>query len=224
MPTEPGLTVSELFYSLQGESTHAGLPCVFIRLTGCNLRCSYCDARYTYEEAGRVQPLSEILAFVERYPGAMVEITGGEPLLQANAITLMQLLRDQGRTVLLETNGSLDLSPVPDGVITIMDVKCPGSGMESATRFENFALLKPEDEIKFVLCSRRDYEWAVAALRGHSLIDPLSGRARHPLLFSPVPGCLSAAELAAWILEDTLPVRLQLQLHKILWPGSERGV
>ena len=224
MPTELGLTVSELFFSLQGESTYAGLPCVFIRLAGCNLRCCYCDARYSYEEAGHSQPLSEILAFVERYPGAIVEITGGEPLLQANAISLMQLLLDRGRTVLLETNGSLDLSPVPAGVITIMDVKCPGSGLPNATRLENFAVLRPHDEVKFVLCSRQDYEWAVAAISRHRLIDPLSGKAKHPLLFSPVPGHLTPAELAAWMIEDNLPVRLQLQLHKLLWPSLDRGV
>ncbi len=224
MPAEPGLTVSELFFSLQGESTYAGLPCVFIRLAGCNLRCCYCDARYTYEEAGHRESLAGILAFVERYPGALVEITGGEPLLQADAIPLMELLLAQGRTVLLETNGSLDLSSVPAGVITIMDVKCPGSGLQNATRLTNFALLKPQDEIKFVLCSRTDYEWAVSALRRHHLLDPLNGLAKHPLLFSPVPGRLPPAELAAWILEDNLPVRLQLQLHKILWPGTDRGV
>lgn len=224
MPTERKLTVSELFFSLQGESTYAGLPCVFIRLAGCNLRCRYCDARYTYEEPGTERSLAEILTFVDRYPGAMVEITGGEPLLQANAIPLMHSLVDLGRTVLLETNGSLDLARVPAGVVTIMDVKCPGSGLDHPTRLANFALLKPQDEIKFVLCSRQDYDWAVALLAGHDLLDPTTGRAKHQLLFSPVPGVLDPAALAAWIMHDNLPVRLQLQLHKILWPTSERGV
>ncbi len=224
MPTELKLTVSEVFFSLQGESTYAGLPCVFIRLAGCNLRCSYCDARYTYEEAGTEQSLPEILAFVDRYPGAIVEITGGEPLLQANVIPLMQSLLNRGRTVLLETNGSLDISRVPAGVVTIMDVKCPGAGQDNTTRLDNFAVLKAPDEIKFVLCSRQDYDWAIAVLTKYHLIDPKTGRARHPLLFSPVPGQLHPAELAAWILHDNLPVRLQLQLHKILWPANERGV
>lgn len=224
MPTEIELVVSELFFSLQGESTYAGLPCVFIRLAGCNLRCRYCDAAYTFDEAGSSQPLSALLAFAERYPCALIEITGGEPLLQRGVIPLMQALVDQGRTVLLETNGTLDLSPVPAGVITVMDVKCPGSGMEQAGRTENMALLKPNDEVKFVLCSRQDYEWAKAFITKHRLIDSKSGRARHPLLFSPVPNQLPPAELAAWMIQDNLPVRLQLQLHKILWPESDRGV
>lgn len=218
------LTTSELFFSLQGESTYAGLPCVFIRLSGCNLRCRYCDARYTHEEPGRDLSLADILAHAARYPGAMVEITGGEPLLQANTVPLMHLLLAEGRTVLLETNGSLDLAPVPAGVITVMDVKCPGSGMEHATRLDNLALLTPRDEIKFVLCSRADYDWALAFLAAHQLIDPASSAARRQLLFSPVPGRLAPTDLAAWILQDQLPVRLQLQLHKILWPAVERGV
>lgn len=233
MPTEPDplhaetektLTVSELFFSLQGESTYAGLPCVFIRLAGCNLRCRYCDARYTYEEAGRTQSFGEILAFVDRYPGAIVEITGGEPLLQANAIPLMQALVSKHRTVLLETNGSLDLTQIPAAVITIMDVKCPGSGMASANRLENLATLKGHDEIKFVLCDRDDYDWAVTCLRQHDLLAPKPGQVTRPILFSPIPGQLPPADLAAWILHDRLPVRLQLQLHKILWPGIERGM
>jgi len=224
VPPEAGLSVSELFFSLQGESTHAGLPCLFIRLAGCNLRCRYCDAAYTYNEGGQEYTIGNLLAFVDRTPGAMVEVTGGEPLLQKNCIPLLQALVDRGRTVLLETNGSLDLSPVPSGVVTIMDVKCPGSGMEQALRLENFALLKREDEIKFVLSSRDDYDWAKACIREHRLIDPASGQARHPLLFSPVTGALPPAELAAWLLHDNLPIRLQLQLHKLLWPASARGV
>ena len=139
---EQNLTISELFFSLQGESTYAGLPCVFIRLTGCNLRCRFCDARYTYEETGRTQSLTDLVAFADGYPGAIVEITGGEPLLQANVIPLMQRLVAKGRTVLLETNGSLDLSQIPEEVITIMDVKCPGSGMDHSNRLDNLATLK----------------------------------------------------------------------------------
>lgn len=224
MPAEAGLSISELFFSLQGESTYAGLPCLFIRLAGCNLRCRYCDAAYTYGEQGEEHSLSSLMAFVNRTPGAMVEVTGGEPLLQAGCIPLLQALVDQGRTVLLETNGSQDLSPVPNGVVTIMDVKCPGSGMEHSLRAENFALLRRTDEIKFVLSSRHDYDWAIALIRAHRLLDPASGQARHPLLFSPVAGLLPPAELAAWMLQDNLPIRLQLQLHKLLWPATDRGV
>jgi 7-carboxy-7-deazaguanine synthase len=224
VPPEDGLAISELFFSLQGESTYVGLPCLFIRLTGCNLRCRYCDASYTYTEEGETYTIASLLAFVDRHPGAMVEVTGGEPLVQKNCIPLLQALTNQGRTVLLETNGSLDLAAVPKGVITIMDVKCPGSGMEHALRRENFALLKDEDEIKFVLTSRLDYEWALAIIREHRLIDSVTGRARHPLLFSPVTEALPPAELAAWLISDNLPIRLQLQLHKLLWPATTRGV
>ncbi|MDD5760185.1 MAG: radical SAM protein [Desulfobulbaceae bacterium] len=224
MPTEQSLALSELFFSLQGESTYAGLPCVFIRLAGCNLRCRYCDARYTYEEIGGNKSLSEIIAFVDLYPEAIVEITGGEPMLQENVIPLMQRLVDQKRTVLLETNGSIDLSSVPDGVTIIIDVKCPDSGMAHANRLENLTTLNKSAEIKFVLCSRKDYDWAVACAKAHNLIDCRNGRALRPVLFSPVSGYLPPAELAAWILQDKLAVRLQLQLHKILWPESDRGV
>lgn len=220
----PNLEISEIFFSLQGESTYAGLPCVFIRLTGCNLRCRYCDARYTYEEIGSRQSIPEILAYTERYPKAIVEITGGEPLLQENIFPLLQSLVDKKRTVLLETNGSLDLVKIPPEVITIMDVKCPGSGMESNNRLENIAALRGHDEIKFVLCGRDDYDWAVSHLKKHRLIGPATAHVSNPILFSPVPGQLSPGDLAAWILDDQLPVRLQLQLHKILWPATERGV
>ena len=222
MPTDLTLQVSECFVSLQGESTYAGLPCVFIRLAGCNLRCHYCDARYTFEEVGQRQSLAELLAPVEHHPQAIVEVTGGEPLLQANLIPLLQGLVNLGRTVLLETNGSLDLAPIPAGVTTILDIKCPGSGMAEANRLENLALLKPEDEIKFVLTNRADYQWAVAFLKQQRLIERSNGR--NPILFSAVANQLPPADLAAWILADELPVRLQLQLHKILWPGIGRGV
>lgn len=223
MLTDPALTVSELFYSIQGESTYAGLPCVFIRLAGCNLRCDYCDARYTYNEAGQNTGLSKIMAFVNQYPGAMVEITGGEPLLQDNVIPLMETLVAEQRLVLLETNGSLDISKVPSGVTVIMDIKCPGSGMPESLRPENLTALKEGDEIKFVLTSRQDYDWAVAFIKDHALTFPSNEQAPRSLLFSPVPGKLPPAQLAAWILHDQLPVRLQIQLHKILWPENDRG-
>lgn len=219
MPTEAALEISELFYSIQGESTYAGLPCVFIRLSGCNLRCSYCDSTYTFNEAGQKVSLSDILIFTNKYPQALVELTGGEPLLQQNSIALMAELISRGRRVLLETNGSLDLSPVPAGVIKIMDLKCPGSGMCDQMLMANLALLKQGDEIKFVLSSRSDYEWAKDIIKQYDLDK--SGAA---LLFSAVEDKLRHADLADWILKDQLMVRQQLQLHKIIWPNVERGV
>lgn len=225
MPTDPCLAISELFFSIQGESTHAGLPCLFIRLAGCNLRCTYCDAQYTYREESRVMALTEIMAFVAGYPGAMVEITGGEPLLQEAVYPLLAELLAQDRLVLLETNGSLDLSRVPAAVVKVMDLKCPGSGMAEEMLLANLAQLSPGDELKCVLCSRADYEWAVAILRRHNLLrPPTAPRSGPAILFSPVVSQLPAADLAAWLLADNLPVRLQLQLHTLLWPTQKRGV
>jgi 7-carboxy-7-deazaguanine synthase len=221
------LEVSELFFSIQGESSFAGYPCVFIRLSGCNLRCNYCDASYTYKESGKKLPLSEILQFVNNYPNAIVEITGGEPLLQKNSLVLMQSLLDLGKTVLLETNGSLDIADVPDKIIKIMDIKCPDSGMHTKMLLNNLVKLTSRDEIKCVLSSRDDYEWAVAVLQQHDLLyNSLEGGANQKpkVLFSPVMGDLEAKKLAEWILQDNLPVRLQIQLHKILWPNQNRGV
>ena len=166
MKTVPRLEVSELFFSIQGESSYSGQPCVFIRLSGCNLRCNYCDAKYTYEEKGALKSIPEILAFTEEYPGFPVEITGGEPLIQEGAIPLMAELLAAGRKVLLETNGSISLNDVPTGVIRIMDVKCPDSGMAEHLLQENFQLLNPADELKFVLSSRADYEWAAETVKG----------------------------------------------------------
>jgi len=221
--TEP-LKISELFYSIQGESTRAGLPCLFVRLAGCNLRCAYCDARYTWEEAGTSMEWPDILAWIERSPGVMVEITGGEPLLQAGTLSLMQALIDAGRTVLLETNGSLPLGDVPDQVGIIMDVKCPGSGMAAHNLPDNLALLKErrqrgcQDEIKLVLSSEADFHWARKMVEGNRLPPSI------PVLFSPVRPLLDPATLARLILEHRLPVRLQLQLHTLLWPDRSRGV
>jgi 7-carboxy-7-deazaguanine synthase len=211
------LEISELFFSIQGESSYAGQPCVFIRLSGCNLRCDYCDAAYTYAEPGVPKELDEIMAFVGRYPGFPVEITGGEPLLQENVYPLMKELLAAGRRVLLETNGSISLAQVPAGVVRIMDVKCPGSGMHEQLRADNFARLGPGDELKFVLCSRADYEWATALLNATDLNEAVV------IHFSPVSGKLAPAQLAEWLLTDRLPVRLQLQLHKFLWPEESRG-
>lgn len=211
------LLVSEIFYSIQGESSFAGLPCVFIRLAGCNLRCSYCDARYTYEEDGFEKTLDELIDCTGKRPHALVEITGGEPLLQENVYPLIDLLKEEGRTVLLETNGSIPLNRVPAGVIKIMDIKCPDSGMHEKMDFTNLTYLTKQDEIKFVLSSRDDYDWAIKTIERYGLKEK-------NLLFSPVEGRLQADHLAEWVLADTLPVRIQIQLHKVLWPDRKRGV
>ena len=219
MAKTPALELAERFYSIQGESTRAGLPCVFIRLAGCNLRCSYCDARYTYEEPATSSTVAELVDYAAGHPTALVEITGGEPLLQEGVYPLMDALLAAGRTVLLETNGSVSLARVPAPVIKIVDVKCPASSMQAHFLPANLTLLAPHDELKFVLSTRDDYLWARDFLAGHGLLD-----APRAILFSPVQPALNPAELAAWLMEDNLPVRLQLQLHKILWPTESRGV
>jgi 7-carboxy-7-deazaguanine synthase len=215
--TRETLKVSELFFSIQGESSYAGQPCVFIRLAGCNLRCTYCDAAYTYEEPGKSMGLVEILGFVAKFPGYPIEVTGGEPLVQEEVYGLLESLLAADRQVLLETNGSLPLDRVPAGVVKIIDIKCPGSGMADHCDPDNLLLLCPEDELKFVLSSRSDYDWAKDFLRKPRLGQP---RIIH---FSAVPERLAPGLLADWILADRLPVRLQLQLHKVLWPGTSRG-
>jgi 7-carboxy-7-deazaguanine synthase len=219
------LSISELFYSIQGESTYAGLPCVFIRLAGCNLRCRYCDARYTYEESHAEMALDVILSFVDGYPGALVEITGGEPLLQENVFPLMEQLVVRKRTVLLETNGSLPIDTIAPEVIVVMDIKTPDSGSADSLASGNIAAAKARNknipgscEIKFVLTGRDDYTWARDLVSQHGL------NANGPTLFSPVKGQLNPADLATWILQDQLAVRLQLQLHTLIWPHLSRGV
>ncbi len=219
------LNISELFYSIQGESTRAGLPCVFIRLAGCNLCCRYCDARYTYEQAHAVMAIDSIRSFVDGYPETMIEITGGEPLLQENVYPLMTDLVAGGRTVLLETNGSLPINQIAPEVIVIMDIKAPGSGMDNSFAGENIGLARKRNadipgscEIKFVLTDKHDYTWARDLVNLHAL--ERSG----PVLFSPAKGQLDPADLATWILQDKLPVRLQLQLHTLIWPHLSRGV
>ena len=211
------LKINEIFSSIQGESTYAGLPCAFVRLAGCNLRCRYCDSEFAYEE-GAFMEVEEIVGIVDAFGLRTVEITGGEPLLQDEVHGLISVLLGRDYRVLLETNGSLDLSSVDPRVVKIVDVKCPESGMAGHMRWENLATIRSEDELKFVLCSRSDYEWAKARVREHGL----SGRCN--LLFSPAFGVLPAEELASWILEDRLDVRLQLQLHKIIWGPNRRGV
>ena len=214
----PGtLVVHEIYRSLQGESTFAGLPCVFVRLTACQLRCGYCDTRHAFKQ-GETLALDEVVARALALGGSLVEVTGGEPLLQPEVFPLMSRLADAGRTVLLETSGALDVGPVDPRVHVILDLKTPGSGEVEANLWSNLALLKPADEVKFVLCDRRDFEWAVEQVRAHALVD------RCPVLFSTVFGQLTPKELAAWVLESGLSVRLQVQLHKILWDPAARGV
>jgi len=224
VPGETGLEISEIFYSIQGESTYAGLPCVFIRLAGCNLRCRYCDSSYTFQEKGIRYSLSSLLDFTARYPRALVELTGGEPLLQDSAIPLMAELITRGRTVLLETNGSRDISQIPPPVIKIMDLKCPDSGMCEAMRLTNLNMLDRQDEIKFVLSSRHDYDWAVSIIKQYDLCRPKNSKSNPTILFSSVAGKLDPTDLADWLLKDQLQARLQIQLHKIIWPHKERGI
>jgi 7-carboxy-7-deazaguanine synthase len=211
------LKVNEIFHSIQGESTRAGRPCVFVRLTGCNLRCSWCDTEYAFHE-GVPMTLDAVVERVRAYACDLVEITGGEPLLQPEAIPLMRALLGAGHEVLVETGGHLPIDAVPVGVGRIVDVKCPGSGESERNRWENLDVLRPGDEVKFVVRDRRDFDFAAAVVRDRGLA------ARVPVLFGAVHGDLDPAELARWILEDRLPVRLQMQVHKILWPDAVRGV
>lgn len=217
--------MSELFYSIQGESTFAGYPCAFIRLAGCNLRCSYCDARYTYEEKHRLLTVDELLIFTRQHPAALVQITGGEPLQQEHVYFLLEELMWDERLVLLETNGSISLDRVPADVVKIMDLKCPDSGMSEKMDLKNLKLLTPADELKCVISSRRDYDWAVGMLHQHipNLNNPAAIKNRVKVLFSPVTEQLEASRLAQWLLDDGLQIRLQIQLHRILWPQKTRG-
>ena len=211
------LRIAEIFRSLQGESSHAGRPCVFIRLAGCNLDCAWCDTAYA-KKGGRNMPLPSILRAVRRFRCPLVEITGGEPLLQPGAVTLMKKLLERGYRVLLETNGSLSLKTVPAGVIKIVDIKTPGSGMAASFDLSNLGCLRKHDEVKFVIADARDYRYAKAFLRKHKLAIKCA------CLFSPAQPGLKPARLAEWIVRDNLPVRLNLLLHKILWPNRKRGI
>ncbi len=212
------LTVNEIFHSIQGESTYAGRRCVFVRLTACDLRCSWCDTPYAFHE-GRKMSLGEILAEVERHDCDIVELTGGEPLLQKEVYPLMQRLLDRGQTVLIETGGHVSLERVPPAVHTIMDVKCPGSGEAHTTNWENLDRLDANDEVKFVIKDRTDYDYACDVLRRHALQDKVAA-----VLFSPVHGVLDPKALSEWVLADRLPVRVQLQVHKYIWSPETRGV
>lgn len=212
------LTINEIFHSIQGESTHAGRPCVFVRLTACDLRCSWCDTAYAFTE-GRKMSIDDVIADVEARGEKLVEITGGEPLLQKDVYPLMQTLLDRGHEVLLETGGHVPLTAVPAGVKKIVDVKCPASGESDRNHWDNLALVGPGDEVKFVIEDRADYEYARRVLKERGLAERV--RAVH---FSPVHGVLEPRVLAEWVLEDHLPVRVQLQLHKYIWSPTTRGV
>ena len=213
------LTVNEIFYSLQGESSYAGRPCVFIRLTGCNLRCSYCDTRYAYEE-GTEMELDWIMDQVSSYRCPLVEITGGEPLIQEDTPQLIRRLLERDFKVLLETNGSQNIQRVDDRCIKVVDMKCPSSGMEARNDLENLKKLGPGDELKFVIGNRMDFEYAKGVLDEFRKYFS----AMNPVHFSPVFGELEPKLLAQWILEEHLEVRLQLPLHKIIWDPNQRGV
>jgi len=209
------LIVSEIFYSLQGEAARAGLPTVFVRLAGCPLRCRWCDSAYAFG-GGREMTLAAVLDEVQGYPVRRACVTGGEPLAQGECLDLLTALADRGYDVSLETSGALDIAPVDSRVSRVMDLKAPDSGEEGNNRWENLHFLNSRDEIKWVIASRRDYEWARAAIGAHRL-DALC-----PLLMLPAHGLIEPCQLAEWILADALPVRFQMQLHKLLW-GNMRG-
>jgi 7-carboxy-7-deazaguanine synthase len=209
------LRISEIFFSLQGETSRVGLPTVFVRLTGCPLRCVYCDTTYAFS-GGQTMTLEEILAEVARHGAHYVTVTGGEPLAQKNCLSLLGALCDAGYAVSLETGGALDVSGVDARVAKVVDIKTPASGEMEKNLWGNLAHLNPHDEIKFVLCDETDYQWAKQMLIEHKLAQ------RCAVLFSPAQGQLAAKDVAEWILRDRLPVRLQVQLHKLLW-GNEAG-
>lgn len=212
------LTVNEIFHSIQGESRRAGEPCVFVRLTACDLRCSWCDTPYAFHE-GAKRSVEDVVAEVERYACPLVEVTGGEPLLQEDVYPLMERLLERGHTVMLETGGHRSIARVPSAVLKIVDVKCPGSGESHRNHPENLALLSPHDEVKFVLKDRADYEFAREVVTAHNLTARAGA-----VLFSPVHGVLDARVLSEWVLADRLAVRVQLQLHKFIWSPETRGV
>jgi 7-carboxy-7-deazaguanine synthase len=212
------LTINEIFHSIQGESSRAGEPCVFVRLTACDLRCSWCDTPYAFNE-GRKMSVEDVVAAVAAYGCPLVEITGGEPLLQEDVYELMERLRVAGLTVMLETGGHRSIARVPAGVLKIVDVKCPGSGEAARNDWSNLDRLAPDDEVKFVIKDRADYEFARDVIARYSLADRTAA-----VLVSPVHGVLEPRTLSEWVLADRLPARLQLQLHKYIWPPETRGV
>ena len=211
------LTVNEIFKSIQGESSFTGLPCIFIRLTGCNLRCTWCDTEYAFYE-GKPKSVQDIMNAIEPLGVSLVEITGGEPLLQDEVYDLMNALLEKNFQVLVETGGGVSVEKVPERVIKILDVKCPGSGEASKNLWDNLDHLNPADEVKFVLADRADYEWS------REVLDRTHIHNKVKVLFSPVYDKLDLKELAAWVLEDNLRVRMQTQLHKVIWGKDAIGV
>lgn len=211
------MRITEIFFSIQGESTRAGELCVFVRLTGCSLRCVYCDTKYSYV-GGRDMPLDEVLSVVAGYPAKLVEVTGGEPLEQEEVYPLMNSLLDRGYSVMLETGGHINLARVPKPVIKVIDIKCPDSHEGHTVCWENIDIAEPHDEFKFVISSKADYEWSKAICLEKLRQKP------NPVLFSPSHEDLPAVNLARWILDDGLQVRLQLQIHKYIWGADVRGV
>lgn len=216
--SEKTLIINEIFHSIQGESLYAGCPCVFIRLTGCNLRCAYCDTSYAYSE-GTEMDMDTLMNHIASYPCNMVEITGGEPLFQKNTPILVSRLLSAGYTVLMETNGSYDTNIIDKRCIKIVDMKCPSSGESHRNLLDNMDALGPADQIKFVIQNREDYLFAKQVIETHSFPFDM-----HHILFSPVSGDLAPQDLARWIIDDGLSVRLHLQLHKYIWPDVQRGV
>ena len=211
------LKINEIYASIQGESSHTGLPCIFIRLTGCNLRCTWCDTSYAFHK-GDDLTVEETIQKVETFSLPLVEITGGEPLMQEEVYPLMDKLLETGYRVMLETGGALPIDKVPEKVIKILDIKCPGSGEDKKNHLKNLKLLAPHDEVKFVLLDRADYEWSRDLLKKLDLPSSIQ------ILFSPVFDKLDLKDLSEWILEDRLPVRLQTQLHKVIWNKNATGV
>lgn len=211
------LHISEIFYSVQGESRWAGYPCVFVRLAGCNLRCSWCDTEYAFGD-GVAMTIDEIIGKVGEFRCMMIEVTGGEPLLQPGCVELLRVLLEHRYHVLLETSGALSIKDVPSNVVKVMDVKCPGSGESDRNVFANFEFLLPSDDVKFVIKDRRDFDFAVEVVRRHGL------ESRVGLVFSPVWGELPLERLADWLLQSRLNVRMQVQLHKLIWGADARGV
>jgi 7-carboxy-7-deazaguanine synthase len=212
------LTVNEIFHSIQGESTYAGRPCVFVRLTACDLRCSWCDTPYAFHE-GRKMSVDEVMAAVDGYGCPLVEVTGGEPLLQDDVYPLMERLLADGREVMIETGGHRPTDRVPAAVVKIVDVKCPASGESEKNDWSNLDRLAPHDQVKFVVQDRADYDFALAVIARHDLASRTAA-----VLISPVHGVLDARTLSEWMLADRTPARLQLQLHKFIWSPATRGV
>lgn len=211
------LKINEIYYSIQGESSFTGLPCIFIRLTYCNLRCSYCDSEYTFYN-GEDMSIKDIINKVKQYPCKLVQVTGGEPLFQKNCIILLRALVKEQYKILLETSGSLSIQDVPKEVINIIDFKCPSSKMQKKNLWDNLDYVKSNDQIKFVIGNKEDYDWTKSKIYKYNLEDKCE------LLISPVYGNIKSEKIVNWILEDNLKVRFQIQLHKEIWPEEKRGV